>query len=124
MPQGHTLVAKQPVHHEVQVQGHVAAIQQRTTSCRELQQTRQANLSPQRPADEDLAKLDSSVRKNAALARKLRMLTDATVESIQHDIQSLHQAKFLSEAVSAAVEAAHKPSRVPCVVKVRAAQSC
>lgn len=101
------------------MQEHVTAIQLRTSNCEQLQQARQANAQPERPSEETLAKLDASIRKNAALAKKLRNLTDATLQSVLADVRNTNQSKFLSEAISALLDAVHKPRQVPCVIKVR-----
>ena len=83
-----------------------------------LQEQRKMNLDPSRPSDTELAQLDSSVRKNGVLARKLRSLTDASVDGVLGDSKKVNQSKFLSEAVSALLEAARKPSKTACVLKV------
>jgi regulator of nonsense transcripts 2 len=100
------------------LQAAIKAAAERAESKQALQQARAANLHPQRPAEAELARLDASVKKNGALARKLRTLTEPALDGVLQDVRSINQSKFLSEAVSALVDAARKPSRVPCILKV------
>lgn len=97
----------------------IAQAQRRLDARKDLAATRAANEAPQRPSAAELTKLESSIKRNNAVARKLRGLTDATLEGALADVRSTNQGKFLSETVAALLEAAPKPSRVPCVLEVR-----
>ena len=101
------------------VQAAAQSARDRASAKVQLQQQRVDNGAPQRPTEETLSRREASIKKNGALAKKLRVLTEATLDGALKDMRATNQAKFLSEAVSALVSAAAKPSRVACVLQVR-----
>ena len=105
------------------VQAAVKSAHERIESRRALAQVRAANQDPERPSEAELSKLDSSIKKNGALAKKLRVLTDAAADGAIKDMHATNQSKFLSEAIQALFDACRKPSRVPCVLKARSTHS-
>ena len=94
------------------VQAAVKSAHERIESRRALAQVRAANQNPERPSEAELSKLDSSIKKNGALAKKLRVLTDAAADGAIKDLHATNQSKFLSEAIQALFDACRKPSRV------------
>ena len=71
-------------------------------------------------ADEsELKKLDSSVKKNTNLVKKLKQITDEVRASLLEEIRRTNQTKYVSEAVAAIAEANHKPKDLPATVQVR-----
>ena len=67
-----------------------------------------------------LKTLDSSMKKNQALIRKLKTLSETSAPSVLADLKKLNHSKYISEAVSAIVEAPMKMRdlRVPAVLGV------
>jgi regulator of nonsense transcripts 2 len=84
-----------------------------------INEAREANASPARPPNEELSKLDSSIKKNATLTKKLRSVTSDTYESVLKDIRATNQSRFMTEAAAAVVEAVVRPSRVTPILKVQ-----
>ena len=67
-----------------------------------------------------LKTLESSMKKNQALIRKLKTLSEASAPGVLADLKKLNHSKYISEAVSAIVEAPLKMRdlRVPAVLGV------
>jgi regulator of nonsense transcripts 2 len=83
--------------------------------------SREANAAPSRPANEDLSKLESSIKRNGTLTKKLRGLTADTCDSVLNDIRATNQSRFMTEAAAALVDAVTRPSRVAPAIKARSA---
>ncbi|MEW5297640.1 MAG: hypothetical protein WDW36_000836 [Sanguina aurantia] len=79
---------------------------------------RDRNLNVTRQGADSAGSLDSSVRRNTALIKKLRGLSEETHASILDDIARMDQSKYVSEAVAAIAEASLRPSDIPAAVKV------
>ena len=79
---------------------------------------REANLSPVRPNEEVLKKLDSSMKRNTGLIRKLKQLGEDSSKSILDDIAKTNQSKYVSEAVVAVAEAPLKLRDISAAVKI------
>jgi regulator of nonsense transcripts 2 len=79
---------------------------------------REGNVGAVRPAEEDLKKLDSSMKRNTALIRKLKQLSDESCQAILDDITRTNQSMYVSEAAIAIVEAPFKLKDIPGVVRV------
>ena len=65
-----------------------------------------------------VTKLDSSMKKNTAMIRKLKTLHDGNAASILSDLERVNQSKYVSEAVSAILEAPLKAKDVKAAVRV------
>lgn len=79
---------------------------------------RESNVGPVRPAEEDLKKLDSSMKRNTALIRKLKQLSDDSCQAILGDIVRTNQSMYVSEAATAIAEAPFKLKDIPGVVSI------
>eukprot|EP00798_Chlamydomonas_sp_ICE-L_P014701 gene14701-20741_t len=79
---------------------------------------REANLNPDRPKEDALKQLDSSVKRNTALIKKLRAVSEDSVKGVLEDISKVNQLKYVSEAVAAVAEAPLKVSDVPAALSV------
>ena len=66
----------------------------------------------------DSKSLDSSVKRNSALIKKLRQLSDESKESLLSDIQKTNQSKYVSEAVAAITEASLKSKDINAAVQI------
>ncbi|KAL4437467.1 hypothetical protein ABPG77_003448 [Micractinium sp. CCAP 211/92] len=82
------------------------------------QQLRELNLAPERPGEADLKKLDSSMKRNSALIRKLRTLSEESRAALLDDIAKTNQSKYVSEVVGAIAEAPLKLRDVPAALAV------
>lgn len=83
---------------------------------------REANVTlTTRPTEEFLKKLDSSMKRNTGLIRKLKMLNEDNSKSLLDDIVKTNQSKYVSEAVQAVAEAPLKLKDISAAVKVASA---
>ncbi|KAJ3414690.1 hypothetical protein HDV05_006225 [Chytridiales sp. JEL 0842] len=66
---------------------------------------RKSNTNPKRPDAEALRNLDGSIKKNTAFIRKLKTITADQASALKKEILSLKLEKYISEIVSAILEA-------------------
>ncbi|CAL8462985.1 g2519 [Coccomyxa elongata] len=88
---------------------------QRLKAQREL---REANLDALPLTDADLRKLDASVKRNTALIKKLRSVSEESRAALLDDISRTNQSKYVSEAVAAISEANVKTKDIAAAVEV------
>ena len=70
-------------------------------------------------ADEsELKKLDSGVKKNTTLVKKLRQVTEDIKTSLLEEIRRTNQTKYVDEAVAAFVESNFKAKDLPAILQV------
>lgn len=62
--------------------------------------------------------LDSSIKRNTAVIKKLKQITEEQRDGLLDDIRSLNMSKFVSEAVSAICDTKLKSSDVDAAVQV------
>jgi hypothetical protein len=74
-----------------------------------------------RPTEDVLKKLDSSMKRNTGLIRKLKMLNEDNSKSLLDDISKTNQSKYVTEAVHAVAEAPLKLKDIAAAVKVASA---
>ena len=79
---------------------------------------RAANSKPARPTERELTKLDSSVKRNTTLNKKLRCVTEETKESVLADVSRANQRKYVTEAAAAVGEVLFKQKDVSAVAEV------
>eukprot|EP01025_Chloroclados_australasicus_P032332 TRINITY_DN3277_c0_g2_i3.p1 TRINITY_DN3277_c0_g2~~TRINITY_DN3277_c0_g2_i3.p1 ORF type:complete len:917 (-),score=106.76 TRINITY_DN3277_c0_g2_i3:53-2803(-) len=79
---------------------------------------REANLNSKPLGDVDLKKLDSSIKKNTAFVKKLKILTEESKKSILDDIMKLNLSKYVSEVVNSLVDSVQRMKDVPAIVEV------
>ena len=66
-----------------------------------------------------LRTLDSSIKRNTAVIKKLRQLSEDQRELILEELKSLNLLKYVSEAVAAICEAKLKAADIPAAVQVK-----
>ena len=54
-------------------------------------------------SEEDVRKLDGSIKKNSAFVKKLRTMTESQKEVLSSDFRNLNLSKYIQEAVSVCV---------------------
>ena len=99
-----------------------AEAKQRAEELRRLRRARvelrAANISPSRPTDADLKRLDSSIKKCTALTRKLTKITEEARSSLLDELGKVNMRKYVTEAVAATVEGKLKSSDISAAVDV------
>ncbi|GJP58575.1 hypothetical protein CLOP_g453 [Closterium sp. NIES-67] len=80
---------------------------------------RAANLRPKRLGASGEGKgLDSSIKRNTAMIRRLRQLSEDQREAILDEVRAVNMSKYVSEAVAAIAEAKLKMADIPAAVQV------
>lgn len=79
---------------------------------------RQSNLNPERPDSSALRTLDSNIKRNTAVIKKLKQINEEQRESLMDELRSVNLSKFVSEAVAAICEAKLKSSDIQAAVQV------
>lgn len=78
---------------------------------------RQSNLNPERPDSGFLRSLDSSIKRNTAVIKKLKQINDEQREGLMEELRSVNLSKFVSEAVAAICDAKLKTSDIQATVQ-------
>ncbi|XWS75092.1 hypothetical protein CRYUN_Cryun01aG0055300 [Craigia yunnanensis] len=79
---------------------------------------RQTNLNPERPDSGFLRTLDSSIKRNTAVIKKLKQINEEQKEGLMEDLRSVNLSKFVSEAVTAICDAKLKSSDIQAAVQI------
>lgn len=79
---------------------------------------RQSNLNPERPDSSFLRTLDSSIKRNTAVIKKLKQINDDQREGLMEELRSVNLSKFVSEAVAAICDAKLRTSDIQAAVQV------
>ncbi|PIA46597.1 hypothetical protein AQUCO_01500258v1 [Aquilegia coerulea] len=79
---------------------------------------RQSNLSPERPDSGFLRTLDSSIKRNTAVIKKLKQINEEQREGMMEELKSVNLSKFVSEAVTAICDAKLKTSDIQAAVQI------
>ncbi|WOL12332.1 regulator of nonsense transcripts UPF2 [Canna indica] len=79
---------------------------------------RQSNLNPERPDSGFLRTLDSSIKRNTAVTKKLKQINDEQKEGLLDDLRSVNLSKFVSEAVTNICDAKLRASDIQAAVQV------
>ncbi|XP_038690259.1 regulator of nonsense transcripts UPF2-like isoform X1 [Tripterygium wilfordii] len=79
---------------------------------------RQRNLNPERPDTGFLRTLDSSIKRNTAVIKKLKQINEEQREALMEDLRGVNLSKFVSEAVTAVCDAKLKTSDIQAAVQV------
>ncbi|KAH6806703.1 regulator of nonsense transcripts UPF2 [Perilla frutescens var. frutescens] len=79
---------------------------------------RQSNLNPERPDSGFLRTLDSSIKRNTAVIKKLKQINDELREGLMDELRSVNLSKFVSEAVTAICEAKLKSADIQSAVQI------
>ncbi|XP_077212935.1 regulator of nonsense transcripts UPF2 [Tasmannia lanceolata] len=79
---------------------------------------RSSNLNPERPDSAFLRTLDSSIRRNTAVIKKLKQINEEQREVMIEELKSVNLSKFVSEAVTAICDAKLRTSDIQAAVQV------
>ncbi|KAH9311223.1 hypothetical protein KI387_026258, partial [Taxus chinensis] len=79
---------------------------------------RRANLNPERPDSGFLRTLDSSIKRNTAVIKKLKQINEEQREGLLEELRSVNLSKFVSEAVTAICDAKLRSSDINAAVQV------
>jgi hypothetical protein len=107
-----------------QVNDATAQLSAITSTLAQQRQLRESNLQPKRPSEADLRSLDSSLKRNTALIKKIKVLSEDSKKALLDDIAKVNQSKYVSEAVAAIAEAPLKASDIPAAVQVSWTRMC
>ncbi|XP_057767597.1 regulator of nonsense transcripts UPF2-like [Salvia miltiorrhiza] len=79
---------------------------------------RQSNLNPERPDTGFLRTLDSSIKRNTAVIKKLKQINDEQREGLMDELRGVNLSKFVSEAVAAICDAKLKSADIQSAVQI------
>ncbi|CAN6443435.1 unnamed protein product [Victoria cruziana] len=79
---------------------------------------RQSNLNPDRPDSSFLRTLDSSIKRNTTVIKKLKQINEEQRESLIDELKAVNLSKFVSEAVTAICDAKLKASDIQAAVQI------
>ncbi|OWM70144.1 hypothetical protein CDL15_Pgr025994 [Punica granatum] len=79
---------------------------------------RQSNLNPERPDSGFLRSLDSSIKRNTAVIKKLKQINEEQREGLMDELRSVNLSKFVSEAVTAICDAKLRSSDIQAAVQI------
>ncbi|CAN4106404.1 unnamed protein product [Withania somnifera] len=79
---------------------------------------RQNNLNPERPDTGFLRTLDSSIKRNTAVIKKLKQINEEQREGLMEELRSVNLSKFVSEAVTAICDAKLRAADIQAAVQI------
>ncbi|XP_068158893.1 regulator of nonsense transcripts 2 [Drosophila tropicalis] len=79
-------------------------------------QLREQNSNFELPGEKYFARLDSSLKKNTAYVKKLKLFTASQLDALLRELSALNLSKYISEICTALSEAKLKMADVPAVV--------
>jgi len=79
---------------------------------------RRSNLNPERPDANYLRTLDSSIKRNTTVIKKLKTINDDQKDGLMDELKSVNLSKFVSEAVSYICEAKLRSADIQAAVQV------
>ncbi|XP_037486437.1 regulator of nonsense transcripts UPF2-like isoform X3 [Triticum dicoccoides] len=79
---------------------------------------RHSNLNPERPDASHLRTLDSSIKRNTAVIKKLKVINDEQKDGLMEELKSVNLSKFVSEAVSYICEAKLRSADIQAAVQI------
>ncbi|KAL3581463.1 hypothetical protein D5086_015795 [Populus alba] len=79
---------------------------------------RQSNLNPERPDSGFLRTLDSSIKRNTAVIKKLKQINEEQKEGLMEDLRNVNLSKFVSEAVTSICDAKLRTSDIQAAVQI------
>lgn len=79
---------------------------------------RQSNLKPERPDPAFLRTLDSSIKRNTAVIKKLKQISEDQREGLIDELRGVNLSKFVTEAVAAICDAKLKTSDIQAAVQI------
>ncbi|QHO01576.1 Regulator of nonsense transcripts [Arachis hypogaea] len=103
---------------EPQPEEAVARLEELQKSIEAKMTLRQSNLNPDRPDSGFLRTLDSSIKRNTAVIKKLKQINEEQRETLMDELRSVNLSKFVSEAVTAICDAKLRSSDIQAAVQV------
>ncbi|KAL9365459.1 hypothetical protein Peur_043332 [Populus x canadensis] len=79
---------------------------------------RQSNLNPERPDSGFLRTLDSSIKRNTAVIKKLKQINEEQKEGLMEELRNVNLSKFVSEAVTSICDAKLRSSDIQAAVQI------
>ncbi|KAG6758445.1 hypothetical protein POTOM_038793 [Populus tomentosa] len=79
---------------------------------------RQSNLNPERPDSGFLRTLDSSIKRNTAVIKKLKQINEEQREGLMEELRNVNLSKFVSEAVTSICDAKLRTSDIQAAVQI------
>nr|GLL34943.1 Regulator of nonsense transcripts UPF2 [Ipomoea trifida] len=79
---------------------------------------RQSNFNPERPDSGFLRTLDSSIKRNTAVIKKLKQINEEQREGLMDELRSVNLSKFVSEAVTAICDAKLRTVDIQATVQI------
>ncbi|XP_055835205.1 regulator of nonsense transcripts UPF2 isoform X2 [Solanum dulcamara] len=79
---------------------------------------RQNNLNPERPDTGFLRTLDSSIKRNTAVIKKLKQINEEQREGLMEELRNVNLSKFVSEAVTAICDAKLRAADIQAAVQI------
>ncbi|EXB30382.1 Regulator of nonsense transcripts 2 [Morus notabilis] len=79
---------------------------------------RQSNLNAERPDSGFLRTLDSSIKRNTAVIKKLKQINEEQREGLLDELRSVNLSKFVSEAVTSICDAKLRTSDIQAAVQI------
>ncbi|KAI5578637.1 hypothetical protein POPTR_008G045400v4 [Populus trichocarpa] len=79
---------------------------------------RQSNLNPERPDSGFLRTLDSSIKRNTAVIKKLKQINEEQKEGLMEELRNVNLSKFVSEAVTSICDAKLRTSDIQAAVQI------
>lgn len=96
----------------------VARVEEYKKSLEAKKALRQSNLNPERPDSSFLRTLDSSIKRNTAVIKKLKLINEEQRESLMDELRSVNLSKFVTEAVAAICDAKLRTSDIQAAVQI------
>jgi regulator of nonsense transcripts 2 len=95
-----------------------ASFRAATAALAARRELRAANAAPARPAEDALRALDSSMKRNTALVKKLRATGEEARAALLTDVAKTNQGKYVAEAAAAVAESPLRPRDLPAAIAV------
>ncbi|XP_074308336.1 regulator of nonsense transcripts UPF2-like [Silene latifolia] len=79
---------------------------------------RQSNLKPERPEPAFLRTLDSSIKRNTAVIKKFKQITEESREGLMDELRGINMSKFVTEVVAVICDTKLKSSDIQAAVQI------
>ncbi|OIV97285.1 hypothetical protein TanjilG_07037 [Lupinus angustifolius] len=96
----------------------VARLEELKKSIEAKMALRQSNLNPERPDAGFLRTLDSSIKRNTAVIKKLKQINEEQRDALMDELRGVNLSKFVSEAVAAICDAKLRSSDIQSAVQI------
>ncbi|RCV34594.1 hypothetical protein SETIT_7G171600v2 [Setaria italica] len=79
---------------------------------------RQSNLNPERPDANHIRTLDSSIKRNTTIIKKLKVINDEVKDGLMEELKTVNLSKFVGEAVSYICTAKLRSTDIQAAVQI------